>query len=109
MYLSSLRSKKLDRLLSALDLTPRTDTTITAPAALQSELATTRARGYATDNQEFMDGMAAIAVAIKDQSNRFLTTLSIHAPIQRHSIESLTKNLSALQEAARKLEVLAQD
>lgn len=109
MYLSSLRTDKLDRLLGAIDLQRCTDRSITDPTALRDELIATRNRGYSTDNEEFMDGMAAIAVPIKDNENRLLTTLSIHAPIQRNDIEGLMMQLGPLQDAARKLAQLALD
>ncbi|MBV2361616.1 IclR family transcriptional regulator [Thalassococcus sp. CAU 1522] len=107
MYLSSLRSDKLERLLASAVLEPQTDKTLTDPAILRDELAATRSRGYSTDNEEFMEGMAAIAVPICDTEKRLLTTLSIHAPMQRHTIESLKGFLPILQRAAGKLSDLA--
>lgn len=109
MYLSSLRSDKLDRLLGWLELEPLTSRTITDKAALKAELAQTRKRGYATDDVEFMADMVAIAVPIRDVTGRLLTTLSIHAPTQRHSAESLVEDLGPLRETAVKLETLVQD
>lgn len=104
MYLSSLRTDKLLRLLSWLKLEPQTSHTLTDEADLRKELAKTRARGYSTDDQEFMNDMVAIAVPIRDSKDRLLTTLSIHAPGQRHSIASLTDKLPQLQQAAARLE-----
>ena len=109
MYLSSLRNDKLDRMLASSDLAKRTDHTLVKPELLRTELAVTRARGYSTDDEEFMEGMAAIAVPIKDVSGRLLTTLSIHAPIQRHRIDALVEMLPQLLQAASKLERLAID
>ncbi|MEM9550823.1 MAG: IclR family transcriptional regulator [Pseudomonadota bacterium] len=109
MYLSSLRIDKLDRLLASVMLERRTSRTLTDPAHLRAELAKTRSRGYATDDEEFMDGMAAIAVPICDDQDRLLTTLSIHAPLQRYDLHRLTEKLGALQSAASKLEDLALD
>lgn len=106
MYLSSLRSDKLQRLLSWLTLEPQTKRTLTDKDRLSEELALTRARGYSTDDEEFMDDMVAIAVPIRDSEGRLLTTLSIHAPGQRHDIDSLVAELPKLQEAARRLEML---
>lgn len=106
MYLSSLRPEKLDRLLSSINLERRTERTFTRADALQRELATTRKRGYSTDDQEFMDGMAAVAVAIRDDQGRLLTTLSIHAPELRHGIEGLLSHLPTLRAAALRLEEL---
>ena len=54
-----------------------------------------------------MEGMCAIAVAVRDTRNRLLTTLSIHAPIQRFDLTTLIGLLPRLQEAARELGELA--
>lgn len=107
MYLSSLRTEKLDRLLSWMDFEKHTPKTITDKNLLREEIATTRARGYSTDNEELLEGMAAIAVPLKDSEGRLLTTLSIHAPVQRLSFENLISVLPALREAAAKIEELA--
>ncbi|MEL6840304.1 MAG: IclR family transcriptional regulator, partial [Pseudomonadota bacterium] len=58
MYLSSLRADKFKRFMSWLDLPAQTDQTITETDALRAELSETRQRGYASDDEEFMDGMA---------------------------------------------------
>lgn len=104
MYLSSLRHDKLLRLLKSMPLEAQTPDTITDPQQLLDEIATTRARGYSADNQEFMEGMAAIAIPICDDQDRLLTTLSIHAPIQRHSLSDLEQSIDALKRAGRRLE-----
>lgn len=105
-YLSSLRINKLDRLLASIDMHRRTRRTLTDPEDLKRELAEVRARGYATDDEEFMEGMTALAVGIRDDHGRLLTTLSIHAPEQRQTIGSLLRHLPRLRDAARKLEAL---
>lgn len=109
MYLSSLRPEKLDRFLSSYPLDKRTEQSLSDLGALKAELTQTRARGYSTDNEEFMDGMAAIAVGITDDQNRLLSTLSLHAPIQRHTLEGLKQHLTTLRAAADRLRALAMD
>ncbi len=109
MYLSALRRDKLDRTLKALPLTRHTKRSLVRVKELSEELQNTSERSYATDNEEFMDGMAAIAVPILDDQNRLLSTLSIHAPIQRHDISSLVQYLKRLREAADELAALAVD
>lgn len=106
MYLSSLRSDKLARILSWLRLEPCTDRSIRDRARLLEELAATRARGYSTDDEEFMEDMVAIAVPIRDSEGRLLTTLSIHAPRQRHELAELVGMLPQVREAAARLESL---
>ncbi|MEL6608808.1 MAG: IclR family transcriptional regulator [Pseudomonadota bacterium] len=104
MYLSSLRAEKLRRFLEFTTLEPETRHTVTNPDALVSEVSDTRSRGYSTDNEEFMDNMCALAVPIRDDKGRLLTTLSIHAPIQRQSLEQLKTHLPDLFEARDQLE-----
>lgn len=103
LYLSSLRADKMQRLLGSLQLEARTSRTLTDVDSLMSELSSIRTRGYSTDNEEFMDGMCAVAVPITDSENRLLTTLSVHAPDQRRSLDSLINMLDPLRRAADKL------
>jgi DNA-binding IclR family transcriptional regulator len=63
-------------------------------------------RGYAEDNEEFMDGMVAVAVPILDQNKRLLSTLSVHAPSQRMSINDAREAVPELKRAAEQLEQL---
>lgn len=103
MYLSSLRSTTLNAVLSARSLEKLTDGTMTDIEQLRQELAETRRRGYAQDNEEFMTGMAAIAVPILDTQDRFLATLSVHAPVMRCSLEQIVDFLEPLKKAAVRL------
>ena len=107
LYLSSLRADKLERLLGGLDFEGFTDQTITSPDALLQELSDIRSRGYSTDNEEFMEGMAAVAAPVRDSQKRFLTAIAIHAPVQRLGIKDLLDNLPRVQQAAGQLEVIA--
>ena len=104
MYLSSMRADKLQRLLHSIQLEPKTSRSIVHPDDLLKEIALTRERGFSTDNQEFMEGMAAVAVPIRDDQGRLLTTLSIHAPIQRHDLDDLILSIDALRAGANRLE-----
>lgn len=108
MYLSTLRSTTLNGVLSARSLTAETEQTITSPDVLRAELQQTRARGYSTDNEEFMTGMAAIAVPILDPHDRLFATLSIHAPVQRYTLDEIIGFLDPLRAAAKKLAELHQ-
>ena len=106
LYLSSLKPGMLNGYLSASTLTPSTKGTITTADALREELEHTRARGYSTDNEEFMIGMAAVAVPVTDGRGRLVATLSVHAPVQRHSLDDLVAALPLLQSAAENLSEL---
>lgn len=109
MYLSSLRADRLERLLAWLPLERKTPRTLTDPDALREELAQTRTRDYSVDDEEFMEGMAAVSVPIRDPQGRLLSTLSVHAPVQRHDLGSLLTMLPRLRDAAGKIETLCLD
>jgi DNA-binding IclR family transcriptional regulator len=109
MYLSTLRPNHLEQYLKSSQLEPRTDRTLVHAPALIDELTDVRTRGYATDVEEFMDGMVAIAVPISDATGRLLSTLSIHAPAQRMTLDDLKAYLPLIRETASKLAQLVFD
>ena len=100
MYLSTLQSRMLNGFLAANALQANTERSIIDPDRLRDALSAIRSQGYSTDDEEFMTGMAAIAVPVLDPQGRLLATISTHAPVQRHSIESLIACLPVLQKAA---------
>lgn len=103
MYLSTLRRNTLDGFLSARTLVPNTDKTITEPEVLRAEIKKIAQNGYSTDDEEFMAGMAAVAVPVFDDHSRLVATLSAHAPTQRHDLAGLKQFLPKLQAGASKL------
>ncbi|NOD76412.1 MULTISPECIES: IclR family transcriptional regulator [unclassified Ruegeria] len=103
MYLSTLRQKTLDGFLSAGNLQPQSERSLTDPKALRDEIRGISEKGYATDDEEFMAGMTAIAVPIRDGQGRLVGTLSVHAPTQRHDVNSLLSFLNILQKGAGEL------
>lgn len=109
MYLSTLQKNHLERYLGAASFEARTAKTLTDPASLSEELTKTRERGYAQDNEEFMDGMIAIAVPIHDDQNRLLSTVSFHAPTQRLTLEKSYAHVDTLKKAAGEIAKLLID
>ena len=109
MYLSSLKASHREGYLAARPLEAKTPRTVIDPAVLLKELKETRQRGYSTDDEEFMDGMAAIAVPIIDSRGRLLATLSVHAPVQRQTLTNLLTFLPVLKTAARELSDISED
>ncbi|PCJ04204.1 MAG: ArsR family transcriptional regulator [Rhodobacteraceae bacterium] len=106
LYLSTLRATMLNGVLSARPLEKQTDKTITSPDLLREELRKTREMGYSTDDEEFMTGMAAIAVPILDPQGRLLATLSVHAPVMRCKLNQIIEFLEPLRRAATSLSEL---
>ncbi len=106
MYLSTLRQKTLDGFLSAGNLQPQTESSLTDPQSLRTEIQHIAQNGYSTDDEEFMSGMAALAVPVQDGQGRLVGTLSVHAPTQRHNVNSLMSFLGILKKGANELSAL---
>ena len=102
-FMASLSVKARRRFVMSLSLEPLTQTTRTDPEVLLEELETIAGRGYSLDDEEFMEGMVAIAVPVTDVSGRFVAALAFHAPTQRVSIEDTISKKDVLQTAAERL------
>lgn len=75
------------RILGAAPLQRFTDNTITDPAALEDEFARIRSQGYSFNNEEYVFGLTAIAVAIRDSEKKAVAAVAIHAPSTRMDLE----------------------
>ena len=107
LYMSTLATSHRERLAQSLTQeAPLTDNTHRDAASLLTDLKRTRVRGYAEDNEEFMLGMVAVAVPILDQNKRLLSTLSVHAPSQRMTINHARDVVPLLKDAAEELRQL---
>ena len=67
-----------------------TDTTITTLAALDAELAATRARGYGTCAGELESSLYGVSAPVLDRTGRPLAVLSIWGPRDRVSEQTFT-------------------
>ena len=102
-FLASLAPSARKKMVAALDLKALTDATHTKPEELLDELSEIAKHGYSLDREEFVEGMVAIAVPVKDPNDRFVAALAFHGPTQRLSIEGAIEKKSHLQDAARRL------
>jgi len=73
------------------------------PFRVQLGLKSIARQGYALDNEEFIVGMIAVAVPIRDQSGRFVASLGVHGPVQRYSLERAAEIAPRLEFAAQEL------
>ena len=106
MYLSSLDRRHLRNYAKSTNLTAKTGATLTDPDCLIDEILKVQELGYSTDNGEFMEGMIAVAVPITEGSGRLVSTLSVHAPAQRLSLNDAIGYVDKLREAAQGLSSL---
>lgn len=106
LYLSSLPKTARNTLLTNLSLAPRTPNTITDVALLNGALDRIRADKIGTDDEEFLDGMVAVAVPVNDSEGRLFATLAVHAPRLRMSLDDAKAHIPVLREAADQLAAL---
>jgi DNA-binding IclR family transcriptional regulator len=103
-YMASLPPTARRAFVLGLHLQAHTAKTIISANDLLDELAATRKRGYALDNEEFMDGMVAIAVPVTDPQGRYIAALATHGPAQRLTIEKAIGEKDALLAGAQRLQ-----
>lgn len=60
-----------------------TPKSITKPAALDAEIAATRKRGFAVDDEEFTMGIRCVAVPIYDSLGRMVAAIGVSGPTAR--------------------------
>jgi len=103
LYLSTLPRSQLDRILNNTKLEKRTSKTLIARETLLDEIGRIRSNGFSEDNEEFIEGMIALAVPIRDQQGRFLSALAFHAPTPRMPFAAAHEHLDRLRDAASEL------
>jgi len=67
----------------------RTDKTITTEAGLRADLAAVRARGYAVTDEELEPGLIAVATPVRGYDGSVVAALSVSAPTNRMTPESV--------------------
>lgn len=102
-FLSSRRKAERAQLVETMDLTAATENTLSEPDALLRELSTIARRGYALDNEEFIEGMIAVAVPVRDSQGRYLASIGVHGPAQRFSLKKADSCAPTLHEASQQL------
>lgn len=101
----SLTSPAVRRsLLGKKPLERHTPRSITNIAALETELEKIRKSGVGTDNEEFIEGMTAVAVPIRDSRRNICATVAVHGPTARLSLKRALALTPALKRAAEQIE-----
>lgn len=106
LFLSSLTVARRAALLRNLALEPRTPNTVTDPEQLNAALEVIREHQVGTDDEEFLEGLVAVAVPVADSAGRFFASLAVHAPVVRMDLEAARAHVPVLREAAAELSEL---
>jgi len=103
ILLAAMKAPERKRIIDAVGLPAYTPHTITNRAAFEAELSQIHQQGYSLDREEFLLGMAAIAVPVLGLDGTAIAAVACHAPSVRFSAEEAKKHLPQLRQAARKL------
>lgn len=103
LFLNSLPSTKRSRLLAKMELEQFTTNTISDVDALKTELKALRKEDVGTDNEEFMQGMVAVATPLRNSHGQFFGALAIHAPSARMSMAQALQQVPRMRAAASEL------
>lgn len=83
--LSAMAAGGRDSLLDGLTLRAYTPNTLTDRAALEHDLEAIRARGYSIDDEEFLEGLRCVGVAVRDHAGDARYAISVSGPKSRMS------------------------
>lgn len=81
--LAYLPADEVERLLAARGLPSFTKNTIVSATALQRELVSIRARGYAVDDEEIEEGLTCVGAPVRDSSGEVVASISVAGPTFR--------------------------
>nr|WP_274389423.1 IclR family transcriptional regulator [Paraburkholderia tagetis] len=100
LLLSFLPKERRERIIETLPLRAHSEHTIIDRDALRKELALTRRRQLAINNQEHLQGLIAIAVPVMLDRNRACAAIAVQAPVGRVTLDDLLAFVPDLRHAA---------
>jgi DNA-binding IclR family transcriptional regulator len=111
VLLAYLDARERDEVLGRGELPKFSETTITDPLKLKSELERVRAQGYAESDGEVIRGTYGIGAPILSQAGKLLAALSVSAPTHRLEGKKREQMIHLVVTAARRIteELRAQD
>ncbi len=106
LFLAMMPKAQRDTLIDQLDFAAMTANTLTDAAALSAECAQIAELGHANDREEFIAGLVAVAVPVRDSQGWTRAALAVHGPTARLTPAAATAALPALHAAAQRMATL---
>lgn len=103
MMLASMKPSDRKRIVDAVGLPAYTPHTIVSREEFDAELHRIAQQDFSLDREEFLLGMAAIAVPVMGKDGTVIAAVACHAPTVRFNENLAKKFLPQLRHAARKL------
>lgn len=102
-FMASLGRTHRRAFVHGLNLERLSPHTITDPGKMMEELDRIERQGYSVDAEEFIEGMTAVAVPVRDSEGRYLAALATHGPKERLDLANAGEIARTLQGFARRL------
>jgi IclR family transcriptional regulator, acetate operon repressor len=106
LFLAMMDERSREALLRTLTFEPMTEHTIVTREAMRTECAQIVARGHSFDREEFVAGLIAAAVPVRDSQGTMRAAMAIHGPTTRMTIDDVIARLPALEAAALRMGAL---
>ena len=100
LFLALMPKAERDELIAHLALSRMTANTLTRARDLRAECDAIERRDYALDREEFIAGLLALAVPVRDAAGQVRAAIAVHAPVVRLSATAAVALLPALKRAA---------
>lgn len=102
-HLAALAPAEREALIGRMSFERVTDRTITDPAQLRAQLDVFRLRGYAIDDEEFMEGVRCVSAAVPGDGDVPLGAFTVSGPCYRMTLERAHQLGPEVATAARRL------
>jgi DNA-binding IclR family transcriptional regulator len=103
LLLAHLASAERQRLIELMPLQRFTERTITERAVLESELDRIVSAGYAVDNEEYILGVACVAVPVRNRHEEVIAAIAVQAATARLPLMRAIEFLPRLRAAAAEI------
>ena len=103
IFLSAMPRERRQKLLSIAGLPAHTPQTITELDRMEEEVELIKKRGYSIDDEEFLEGLVALAVPVRNSQGAIVAGIACHGPKPRLNVEGALKHLPLLTQAAADL------
>lgn len=103
LFLSQMPPDQCVSLIQGLQRERKTAHTLTDPGALIAEIERIRKRGIGTDNEEFINGMVAIAVPVRNAQGQCVAAVACHTPTARLSLSELLAHAPMIERTAKRV------
>jgi len=103
LFLAHMPAAERDALIGELSLTRMTRQTISSAKALRAACETIARDGHSSDQEEFIAGLIAVAVPVRDAQGQVRAAIALHAPTARMSLAQAQQQLPALRAAAQRM------